>query len=77
MRSDARRVGHAEVKEQKKKEEEKKETEAIQPCGKLKQTESHFGHEFQSEQKPQKRESFNLRGAVRKDREKHSESVRE
>ena len=78
MRSDARHVGHVEVKEKKKKKKKKKKkTKAIWPCGKLKQTESHFDCEFQSEQKTQKIESFSLRGAVRKDREKHNESVRE
>ena len=38
MRSDARRVEHAEGKEKKK----KKETKVIRPCGELKQTESHI-----------------------------------
>ena len=63
----------------KEKKRRRKETKAIWPCRELKQTESHSAIlcEFQSEQETQKRESFNLRGAFRKDREKHCESVRE
>ena len=63
----------------KEKKRRKKETKAIRPYGKLKQNREsfdHFGVSFR-ERKTQKRESFSLRGAVQKYREKHSESVRE
>ena len=65
-------VRHAKEKEKKKKKK------VIRPWVESWNREpfSHFGVSFR-ESKTQKRESFSLRGAVRKDREKHSESVRE
>ena len=80
MRSVARRVGHAETKKKK-----RKKTEAILPWvvswsrnRELKETAifDQFLCEFQRDQNTEKRE-LQLRGAIWRDREKHSERVRE
>ena len=70
MRSDARRVGHAEGKEKKKQRPFGLEwkAEAREPLSAIC---------VSSRKIKTQKESFSLRGAVRKDREKHNESVRE
>ena len=76
LRSVAKRVGHAE-------EKEKKEAKSIRPCGVLKQKQRAEAHRVSAifvwvleRAKTQKIESFSWRCSP-KNREKHSESVRE
>ena len=68
MRSDPKRVGHAE-------EKEKKEAKAIQPRGKLKQAESQFWPFCVSprESKTQRKRSFSLRGAIQMKRKRETQ----
>ena len=57
--------------------EKKRRSKGHSALGEAEANREPFLGEFPREQETWKRESFNLRGAVRKDREKHGESVRE